>query len=255
MQYKKPKVTLLHSSPLAIGEIASRICYDSFELSENSIVKDFRDSPEGIAKRLDSGEDINDSKLLDKLINVYFHGSVAESITFQFHIKDVARNVHIEMLTHRAGVSRVNKSTRYTIEDLVEAWLVYYEDVNKYTYSKFMEVIKNNVILEDDKMLTSLTNYLYESLAIINIEEPLRSGLTGGAKKKQNDRIKPILPESWMIEGIWTFNLRSLKHFIELRSANSAYWGIREVTKEIQEAIPHKYRILIDKKYRKEYNK
>ena len=30
MEYKKPKATLLHATPLSIGEVSARICYNSF---------------------------------------------------------------------------------------------------------------------------------------------------------------------------------------------------------------------------------
>ena len=40
---------------------------------------------------------------------------------------------------------------------------------------------------------------------------------------------------------MWTFNLRALKHFIDLRKGGNAYYGIREVVETILEATPQKY--------------
>ena len=39
IEYEKPKVTLLQQSGLGVAEIAARTCYDSFENSENTCVK------------------------------------------------------------------------------------------------------------------------------------------------------------------------------------------------------------------------
>jgi len=51
-----------------------------------------------------------------------------------------------------------------------------------------------------------------------------------------------------MLEGIWTFNLRALKHFIDLRTAGSAYYGIQQVAQSIIDVTPQKYLDLCIKK-------
>lgn len=251
MEYKQPKATLLHASPIAIGEIAGRVCYHSFELSENPLVKNFADNPQQFADLLKEGQDIEESKLLDTLINVFFHESVAEHITLSFHLKDISREIIIEMNRHRIGIATSQKSSRYTIEDLINAWIKFHENHNHDDWEAFVEVVKANIVHEDTKMVNTTATYISLMLEHYNAEEPLRAGLKGGAKKRQNDRVKRALPESWMLEGVWTFNLRSLKHFLELRTSGGAYYGIREVAQQLQEQIPHAYRILIDKKYRK----
>lgn len=263
MQYKKPKATLLYASPLATGEIAGRICYNSFNLSENRLVQEFSSDPEGFIKNLETMGDIESSELLDTLINVYFHESVAEHINLSFHVSRVSREVIIEWNRHRIGVATSQKSSRYTIEDLVNAWvnvnnLPYgIKYIKGYTkeYKAFSDVVARNTIHADKEALRLTTDYLYNMLSLYNKEQQLKSGLTGGAKKKQNDRVKRCLPESWMAEGIWTFNLRSLKHFYELRSSGSAYYGIQEVAEAIIKQVPNKYRLLIDKKFKKEQDK
>lgn len=154
------------------------------------------------------------------------------------------------------------KSSRYTIEALINAWIDYNESRKPNSklnednaYQNFYEVVANNVVHLNEDLIETTVSYLDNMLIHYNYEEPLKKGLKGGAKKKQNDRVKRILPESWLSEGIWTFNLRSLKHFIELRGSGSAYYGIREVVEAILEQVPHKYRVLVDKKYRKELKK
>ena len=154
------------------------------------------------------------------------------------------------------------KSSRYTIEDLINAWVDFNESRKPNSisnedkaYNHFYEVVATNIVHLNEDLIETIVSYLDNMLIHYNYEEPLKKGLIGGAKKKQNDRVKRILPESWLTEGIWTFNLRSLKHFIELRGSGSAYYGIREVVEAILEQTPHKYRILVDKKYRKQFSK
>lgn len=252
--YKKPKATLLHASPLSIGEIAGRICYDSFSLSEHELVRNFEENPKEFINNLSTLGDIESSKLLDKLFNVYFHESVAEHINLTYHVERVSREIIIEWNRTRIGMPTSQKSTRYTIEDLVNAFVDWYDNSNgaigEEHYNAFEKVVDDNIVHKNNTRVTITTNYLLDMLSTYHEEEPLKKGLTGGAKKKQNDRVKRCLPESWMLEGIWTFNLRSLKHFVNLRSSGSAYYGIREVVETVMEQTPHKYRILVDKKYK-----
>ena len=262
IKYKKPKATLLHSSPLSLGELSGRVCYNSFNLSENELVKDFENNPSNFVNNLPKLGDIEESKLLDKLFNVYFHESVAEHINLTYFVKDVSREVVIEWNRHRIGLATSQKSTRYTIEDVIDTWVDYNEArislqrSDEYNlYQDYYNKVASSIVHLDEDLIDITTKYMYDMLSVYNSEEPLRKGLTGGAKKKQNDRVKRMLPESWMLEGVWTFNLRSLKHFVELRSSGSAYYGIQEVVDTILEQTPHKYRILIDKKYRKNLQK
>jgi len=262
IKYKKPKATLLHSSPLSLGELSGRVCYNSFNLSENELVKDFENNPSEFVNNLPKLGDIEESKLLDKLFNVYFHESVAEHINLTYFVKDVSREVVIEWNRHRIGLATSQKSTRYTIEDVIDTWVDYNEArislqrSDEYNlYQDYYNKVASSIVHLDEDLIDITTKYMYDMLSVYNSEEPLRKSLTGGAKKKQNDRVKRMLPESWMLEGVWTFNLRSLKHFVELRSSGSAYYGIQEVVDTILEQTPHKYRILIDKKYRKNLQK
>lgn len=247
--YKQPVATLLHASPLVSGEVAGRICYDSFGMSENPVVQNFREDPTTLM-----GNDIDSSSLLDTLINVYFHESVAEHINLTFHIKDISREVVLEMNRHRIGIATSQKSSRYTIESLVNTWIIYNNSLLESDWLNFYNVVAANIVHTKPSRVETTAIYINEMLKDYNSEESLKPNLSGGAKKKQNDRVKRCLPESWMLEGVWTFNLRSLKHFLELRDSGAAYYGIREVATTLKAQLPHKYRALIDKKYRKEIN-
>lgn len=237
--HKLPKATLLYLTPLAVAEIGGRVCYDSFESSEHSIVKFFKNDPEHFINT-SKDEDIPSSELLYKLAHVHFHHSVLEHIQLSYYIKDVPRNVVIEANRSRIGVATSQKSSRYTIDDLVNAWVLG-------STRKFREVVEVNVNIIDSKQLTIISDYLWESLKLLNEQETLVADLKGGKKKHQNDRVKFILPECWVLEGVWTFNLRSLKHFLDLRLNGSAYYGIQEMAQAIVNVTPKKYLDLITK--------
>ena len=106
MEYKKPKVQLLHATPLWVSEGAGRVCYNSFDMSENEQMKAFPNVE----------TDIESSELLEKLSWVHHHESVLEHTSLSFYIQNVSREVVIEWNRHRIGMPTSQKSTRYTIE-------------------------------------------------------------------------------------------------------------------------------------------
>jgi len=237
IEYKKPKAILLNATPLAIGEIAARCCYDSFGMAEDNGVKNFKNTL--------TVEDIEESKLLEKLTWTHHHESINEHINLSYYVKDISREVIIEWNRHRIGMATSQQSTRYTMEGVVNAWINMYDE--KSGYDSFIKEVEKNIVDLDRKMIVATASYINEKLEIYNDEEPLIKDLKGSKKKKQNDRVKRCLPEVWLMDGVWTFNLRALKHFYDLRSSGAAYYGIREVVETILEATPEKYLKLIRK--------
>ena len=245
MNYKKPNAYLLHATPLEIAEVSGRVCYNSFGLSEHDIIRNFPSTKNAV----NPVDKIEHSELLDKLSWVHHHHSILEHINLSYYIENVSREIIIEANRHRIGIATSQKSSRYTIEDLIDAWV----DLNNNffdaeTHNMFEKVVKENIVHENFMMIQNTADYLYKTLEEYNKTERLIKGLTGSKKKKQNDRVKRALPESWMLDGVWTFNLRALKHFIELRDSGAAYYGIREFTQAIIDQTPKKYLDLIYKK-------
>jgi thymidylate synthase (FAD) len=113
--------------------------------------------------------------------------------------------------------------------------------------SDFEFVVRDNIIVDDWKWIQIESNALKAKLDLYNKEEPLVQGLKGSKKKKQNDRVKRCLPETWTTKTVLTFNIRALKHFIELRDSGSAYYGIRELAEELISKTPDKYMRFIRK--------
>jgi len=230
VEHKRPKVELLHVTPLKVAEVAARTCYDSFDLSEHDMIKN---------REWYNKDDIPSSEILNKLAWVYFHLSVLEHINVSFYATGIPRNVIIELNRHRI-LSTSQKSSRYTIENLVNIFLS--EDKEK-----FKNYVTSNVNITEPNMLYEITMYLWRSLENLHSLEPLISNLSGSKKKAQNDKIKFILPECWTLDGVWTINLRSLKNLFQLRLSNAAYYGIQELAEEMLKVLPNKYKELIIK--------
>ena len=192
-------------------------------------------------QRTNTLEDIENSPLLNKLTWDVQHESVNEHINLSYHLVDISREVIIEMNRHRIGIGTSQRSTRYTLDTLVNRWCALRDNHTPETHDLYHLAIAKNIVDLDETMVAITADYIFRKLFVYNEEQPLIKGLTGSKKKKQNDRVKRCLPEVWLMEGIWTFNLRALKHFIDLRKGANAYYGIREVVEAIIEATPQKY--------------
>lgn len=237
MKYKKPKATLQHATPLSISEVGARVCYNSFGMSEHETIRNFENTL--------SLEDIPSSRVLDDLTWTYHHESINEHINLSYYVQDVSRETVIEWNRTRIGMATSQQSSRYTMEPVVNAWVDY--NTGAIQWDEFVAMVGVYVIDDTKSAIEADAMYIATKLTIYNAEEPIIKDLKGSKKKKQNDRVKRCLPEVWMLKGLWTFNLRALKHFIKLRDSGSAYYGIREVAKTILEATPQKYLDLVIK--------
>jgi thymidylate synthase ThyX len=115
------------------------------------------------------------------------------------------------------------------------------------SYELIRQIVAENIIVSNDAWIDIETDTLMSKLELYHLEEPLVKGLTGSKKKKQNDRVKRCLPETWTTKCVLTFNIRALKHFVELRDSGSAYYGIRELALGIISQTPDKYMRFIRK--------
>jgi thymidylate synthase (FAD) len=52
-----------------------------------------------------------------------------------------------------------------------------------------------------------------------------------------------MLPEAFKTSLVWSINMRSLQNFLKLRLSKAALWEIRELAKEVYNALPddHKF--------------
>lgn len=286
VKYKTPNVHLLQDSGIGVAELAGRTAYDSFDNSENPIVKDFMTNLERedleywmFDDMIDSLNNVSSSDLLDSLAWVHHHHSVIEHATVSYLIKGTSRGVLQEHARHRIQSITV-RSTRYTMSSIINAFVSSLQHDNpRDSVNWFCGTINGlDILVTADTEYNNLEYksmydklfYQYKKLgddfydvAIAKSSLPfLDENLTSdelfykleGGKKKRNvgDAFKHIVTDNWKVDMVVTFNLRSLKNYFNLRDSGAAYFQIRWLAEEMKKVTPKKYLRLIDKKVKEE---
>lgn len=284
IKYKLPKVYLAHATPLFVSEFSARTCYNSFDKSEHESIKsiDAILGCEGdISQRLHDEfkhavTEINSagSELLHQLSHVYFHESTLEHVQLNFFIKDTSRGVLQELARHRIGVAFSVQSTRYTMSDLINRFLLVdkfgvggTESANDFfikisALDLFVTTSKEYNALEINSIYTKLIHQLhvlgrdkfYElSIAKSSIEDFKNATtedealeiLERKAKRNVGDPFKHIISDNFSVDLGFTMNLRALKNLFDLRLSGAAYWQIQLLAAEIYAQIPENYLTLV----------
>jgi thymidylate synthase (FAD) len=270
IKYSQPKVVLLQETGIGVAEAAARTCYDSFENSENEVIKYIETNmPE--AGECSAINSIEDSTLLSDLAWTYFHHSILEHANLSFLIRGTSRGVLQEHARHRIQAISV-RSTRYTMSSVINAFVA-----SKHGGDKEFFIDK---IIDFDMFVTTDREYnkieigaIYDKLefqsqrvedfldmAVAKSSLPYIEEFSGNAqalfealeagKKKRNvgDAFKHIITDNVKVDMVVTFNLRSLKNYFTLRDSGAAYFQIRWLAQEMMRVTPSKYLDLIIKK-------
>jgi thymidylate synthase (FAD) len=289
MIYKKqllkevePTVKLLQNSPILLGEIAARTCYKSGEKSNNDNVVEF-------FKTLDTVNiqhvDNVDLTLLKNLSWVQQHESILEHIVLTYYIKDLDRGTLQENARHRIQSLSV-QSTRYTMAEILYGFYItklLIKNSNKHSiFVEFMDRL--DVIMVSDRKFKEIEytaiydklNYIfsrvgssqftdliltdkikdylwerdYQCRTVDDIFSILEILKTFKGKRNVGDPFKLIVTDNWKVDLVQTFNLRSLKNFLRLRTSNAAYYRINRLANKIIEVTPDDYLSLIHKEYK-----
>ncbi len=274
INYTKPQVTLLQESGIGVSEVAARTCYDSFSNSENGVVQ----SIENIMPDKDmlcELNDIEDSNLLNDLAWTYFHHSILEHANLSYLIRGTSRGVLQEHARHRIQAISV-RSTRYTMSCVINAFVAsqYTKDRDFFiqkildfdmfvTSDKTYNTIEADAIYEKLNLQASLVEDFY-SIAVAKSSlkyldeikddaQALYEALESGKKKRNvGDAFKHIVTDNFKVDMVVTFNLRSLKNYLNLRDSGAAYFQIRWLAQEMMRVTPSKYLDLIIKKHSQE---
>ena len=269
IEYEKPKVTLLQESGLGVAEIAARTCYDSFENSENSCIKNAMSSMDK-----DAINAIDQSALLSSLAWVHHHHSIIEHATLSFLIQGTSRGVLQEHARHRLQAISV-RSTRYTMSSVINAFTASLESQNSFAFFLDKLLMLNLFVVTDkdyleieihsiyDKFMFQYKrnpNYLKDAVAKSSLPfieqyrgnpQGLYEALECGKKKRNvGDGFKHIVSDNWKVDMVVTFNIRSLKNYFDLRDSGAAWFQIQWLAEEMKKVTPIKYLKLIDKEYK-----
>lgn len=176
-------------------EVAGRICYDSL------------------------GKGRSSGAFHEHILDVG-HGSVEEHAQYSFRISGVSRALTHELVRHRVGVAISQRSTRYVDESDADV------------------VVHPAMLLEG---ITGISNVAWPRAIqacrdaylamVIDVEACLlfRGVDKATARKQARGAARLILPNGIETELIWSANIRTLRHVIELRASDGADAEIREL--------------------------
>jgi len=270
IKYTKPQVVLMQDTGIGVAESAARTCYDSFENSENDIIKSIEHTlPD--SSMLEELNSIEDSSLLDDLAWTYFHHSILEHANLSFMIRGTSRGVLQEHARHRIQAISV-RSTRYTMSSIINAFVASKAGGGKEFFIKKIETF-NMFVISDEEYNKIEIGTIYDKLnyqsnkvddfyalsvaksslefieKFVGDSEALFDALESGKKKRNvGDAFKHIITDNVKVDMVVTFNLRSLKNYFTLRDSGAAFFQIRWLAQEMMRVTPSKYLDLIIKK-------
>jgi thymidylate synthase (FAD) len=186
-----------------LAEFAGRICYRSWEPGLNPNVTRIRTDREAyFANVLQSA-----------------HGSVLEHASYSFAFRDVSRVFTHELVRHRAGSAFSQESLRY----------VRLTDIG-FRVPPALEPLRNQVI----SLVETLEEFQVsaaEQLDLDNGEIPF------AVKKEITSALRRLAPIGLSTDILWTANVRTLRHVIEVRTAPGAEEELRQVFDDVAEAM------------------
>jgi thymidylate synthase (FAD) len=178
-----------------IVEFGGRACYRSWEPGLNPNVTKVRvDQREYFANILRSG-----------------HGSVLEHANWSFALRNVSRVFTHELVRHRAGSAFSQESLRY----------VRLADIG-FRLPPALEPIREQAL----SIVEQLEELQISAAERLGIDE---QGVPFHVKKEVTSALRRLAPIGLSTDIVWTANARTLRHVIEMRTAEGAEEELRLV--------------------------
>jgi thymidylate synthase (FAD) len=178
-----------------IVEFGGRACYRSWEPGLNPNVTRVRtDQREYFANILRSA-----------------HGSVLEHANWSFALRNVSRVFTHELVRHRAGSAFSQESLRY----------VRLTDIG-FRVPPALEPVREQVL----SIVEQLEEFQVKAAEQLGIEE---DGVPFHIKKEVTSALRRLAPIGLSTDILWTANARTLRHVIEMRTAEGAEEELRLV--------------------------
>jgi thymidylate synthase (FAD) len=174
-------------------EFGGRACYRSWEPGLNPNVSRIRtDRLEYFANILRSG-----------------HGSVLEHANYSFALRNVSRVLTHELVRHRAGSAFSQESLRY----------VRLADIG-FRVPPALEPVREQVL----SIVEQLEEFQISAAKELGIDE---DGVPFHVKKEVTSALRRLAPIGLSTDIVWTANARTLRHVIEMRTAEGAEEELR----------------------------
>jgi thymidylate synthase (FAD) len=143
------------------------------------------------------------------------HGSVLEHSSFSFALRNVSRVFTHELVRHRAGSAFSQESLRY----------VRLTDIG-FRVPDALEPVREQAL----QIVEKLEEFQREAAEKLGLDE---DGVPFHVKKEATSALRRLAPLGLSTDIIWTANVRTLRHVIEMRTAEGAEEELRLVFNEI----------------------
>ncbi len=184
-------------------EFGGRACYRSWEPGLNPNVSRVRtDQREYFANILRSA-----------------HGSVLEHANYSFALRNVSRVLTHELVRHRAGSAFSQESLRY----------VRLTDIG-FRVPPALEPVREQVL----SIVEQLEEFQVSAASELGIDD---DGVPFHVKKEVTSALRRLAPLGLSTDIIWTANARTLRHVIEMRTAEGAEEELRMVFDRVAEIM------------------
>jgi thymidylate synthase (FAD) len=180
-------------------EFGGRACYRSWEPGLNPNVTRVR----------------NDRREYLENILRSAHGSVLEHASYSFALRNVSRVFTHELVRHRAGSAFSQESLRYV--RLTEIG---------FRVPAALEPVRERALA----IVEALEEFQRDAAATLGLDE---DGVPFHVKKEATSALRRLAPIGLSTDIIWSANLRTLRHVIEMRTADGAEEELRSVFDEI----------------------
>jgi thymidylate synthase (FAD) len=184
-------------------EFGGRACYRSWEPGLNPNVTRVRpDAAEYLGNILASR-----------------HGSVLEHASYTFAFRDVSRVFTHELVRHRAGSAFSQESLRY----------VRLSEIG-FRVPPALEPVREQVVA----IVEQLEEFQVSAAEALGLDA---DGVPFDVKKEVTSALRRLAPIGLSTDIIWTANVRTLRHVIELRTAPGAEEELRLVFDQVAERM------------------
>jgi thymidylate synthase (FAD) len=184
--------------PLAIVEMAGRVCYHSWRNPQG------RTRQEYIAEQIIGHE----------------HGSVLEHVWFNMLVADLPRSSQLELVRHGEGTGFSFESQRFTDAHL-----------------RFVVPPRLREDDDAIALFTSAANLAQDYYTALQALSGSDSDEGTLARKRIKEAARAVLPNAAGSDGMVSMNGRAARHIINLRSNEHADLSIREFAWEVYQAI------------------
>jgi thymidylate synthase (FAD) len=184
-------------------EFGGRACYRSWEPGLNPNVTRVR----------------NDQREYFENILRNAHGSVLEHANYSFVLRNVSRVFTHELVRHRAGCAFSQESLRY----------VRLTDIG-FRVPPALEPVRERVL----SIVEALEELQLEAAAKLGIDD---DGVPFHVKKEVTSALRRLAPIGLSTDIVWTANVRTLRHVIEMRTAPGAEEELRLVFNQVGELM------------------